>query len=402
MFSVSALLSFGFIALSSVNAQQVWDVTVGGPNGETVYNPTTVNAKPGDQIVFHFNPKNHTVTQSTFAQPCSRMGGGFDSQFMPVAVGTTSNFPTFNITVNDTNPIWVYCRQGAGTPNSHCGMGMVFAANPGADGAANSFANFQSAAKAQGASASSSASGSTVSASTTYTAAYGTATVPPPPEIVTVTETITVEGTSWTTTYGSYPGSPDATPVSLQGTVHRVVVGGSNLTFNPPTVSAAPRDTIVFEFHQKNHTATQSTFDAPCKKMNGGFDSDFNFAVNANATTFPTFNVTVNDTAPIWVYCRQTNPVDHCGSGMVFAVNSNENSQRNFSAFQALAEQLNGTSSSSSATSSDPSSTSSTFANSAGIVGVQTLLSIGLLTYHRGDERKIELIVSRRDDKRRN
>ena len=32
------------------------------------------------------------------------------------------------------------------------------------------------------------------------------------------------------------------------------------------------------------------------------------FAVAANASSFPTFNVTVNDTAPIWVYvCR--NPI---------------------------------------------------------------------------------------------
>ncbi|ETW87309.1 hypothetical protein HETIRDRAFT_239588, partial [Heterobasidion irregulare TC 32-1] len=350
-----SLLSVGLVVLSSVHAQQVWDVTVGGPNGETVFNPTTVNAKEGDQIVFHFNPKNHTVTQSTFAQPCSKMDGGFDSNFFPVAVGT-SDLPTYNVTVNSTTPIWVYCRQGAGTPNSHCGLGMVFAANPGGDGAANSFVNFQNAAKAQGASSASTAASSTAYASTspatTYTAAYGTATVPPPPEIVTVTETITVEGSSWTTTYGSYPGSPDATPASLQGNVHKVIVGGTNLTFDPPFVSASPRDTIVFEFHQKNHTATQSTFDAPCKKMDGGFDSAFDFAVAANASSFPTFNVTVNDTAPIWVYCRQTNPADHCGAGMVFAVNSVESSQRNFAAFQALAEKLNGTSSSGTGSSS--------------------------------------------------
>lgn len=40
--SILSLLSVGLVALSSVHAQQVWDVTVGGPNGETVFNPTTV------------------------------------------------------------------------------------------------------------------------------------------------------------------------------------------------------------------------------------------------------------------------------------------------------------------------------------------------------------------------
>jgi len=36
-------------------------------------------ADPGDQVVYHFNPKNHTVTQSSFAGPCSHKEGGFDS-----------------------------------------------------------------------------------------------------------------------------------------------------------------------------------------------------------------------------------------------------------------------------------------------------------------------------------
>jgi hypothetical protein len=67
--------------------------------------------------------------------------------------------------------------------------------------------------------------------------------------------------------------------------------------------------------------------------------------VSANATTFPTFTIQVNDTAPIWVYCRQTG---HCGQGMVFAANADECSPQSFEAFQALAIQLNGTKSSSS------------------------------------------------------
>ncbi|KAA1468179.1 hypothetical protein DENSPDRAFT_833399 [Dentipellis sp. KUC8613] len=305
MLSLRNTLSLGLAVLSTAHAQTVWDITVGGPNGETVYNPTNINAQPGDQVVFHFNPKNHTVTQSSFAEPCGKIDGGFDSGFNPVAVGATDH-PTFNFTVKDTNPVWVYCRQGAGTPASHCGMGMVFAVNPGADGANNSFANFQAKALAEGAALSSSAAASSTvasdsSASTTYTAAYGNATIPPPPTIVTVTDTITLDGTTWTTTYGSYPGSPAPTPGSASGTVHKVVVGGANLTFDPPFVSALPRDTIVFEFHQKNHSATQSSFEAPCVHADGGFDSGFN-PVADNATTFPTFNVTVNDTAPIWVY----------------------------------------------------------------------------------------------------
>ena len=67
--------------------------------------------------------------------------------------------------------------------------------------------------------------------------------------------------------------------------------------------------------------------------------------VDANATEFPVWNVTVNDTAPLWFYCRQHKPDGsaHCGAGMVFAVNAVEDSPRNFTAFKTLATVLNGT-----------------------------------------------------------
>jgi len=42
---------------------------------------------------------------------------------MPVSTDATT-FPTWTVQVNDTSAIWVYCRQ-----TSHCGQGMVFAAN---------------------------------------------------------------------------------------------------------------------------------------------------------------------------------------------------------------------------------------------------------------------------------
>jgi hypothetical protein len=36
-------------------------------------------AAQGDIVVFTFFPKNHTVTQSSFAQPCTPLDGGFDT-----------------------------------------------------------------------------------------------------------------------------------------------------------------------------------------------------------------------------------------------------------------------------------------------------------------------------------
>ena len=114
---------------------------------------------------------------------------------------------------------------------------MVFAVNPGADGSPNSFANFKKAALAIGA-----------SLQPTTTASYGSVTIPAAPTPVLVTQTVTLSTETWTTTYRSYPNSPGPTPVSPQGAVHKVVVGGpGKFVFDPPRVAAAPRDTVVFE-----------------------------------------------------------------------------------------------------------------------------------------------------------
>ncbi|KAH9984888.1 hypothetical protein BJV77DRAFT_952280, partial [Russula vinacea] len=105
----------------------------------------------GDIVEFTFHPKNHSVTQSSFAAPCTPLKGGFDTGFNPVAPGTSDwELPTRQFTVNDTNPIWIHCEQAANTAASHCGKGMVFAVNPGAYGSFNSFENFKAEALAIG------------------------------------------------------------------------------------------------------------------------------------------------------------------------------------------------------------------------------------------------------------
>ncbi|RXW24765.1 hypothetical protein EST38_g1075 [Candolleomyces aberdarensis] len=335
-----ASLSLG-LALLPLAFGAVHEVQV-GQTGQLLFQPEAIFAAPGDQVIFHFHPKNHTVTQSSFADPCGRKEGGFTSGFQPVPANQTDHLPTYTVTVNDTEPIWMYCAQAARTANSHCGKGMVFAINCGADDAPNSFLNFKNSALAVGASLATAAT----DAAPSTTAAYGGLTIPAAPTPTLVTQVITLQQSTWTTTYSSYPGSPAATPATLEGEVHRVVVGGpGNLAFDPPRVSARPRDTIVFEFRQKNHTVTQSSFEDPCRAFiadgQQGFDSGF-IPVAEGAAEFPTWNYTVKDTAPVWAYCRQPTG-SHCGAGMVFAVNSDESSGRSFNAFQNVAKTLNGT-----------------------------------------------------------
>lgn len=329
-----ALLPF---ALGAVHDVQV------GQGGQLLFQPEAIFAAPGDQVVFHFNPKNHTVTQSSFADPCGRKENGFTSGFQPVPANQTDHLPTYTVTVNDTEPIWIYCAQAARTANSHCGKGMVFAINCGADNEPNSFTNFKNSALAVGAAL---ASAEATAPASTTTAAYGGLTIPAAPTSTVKTQVITLSSSTWTTTYTSYPGSPEPTPASLEGQVHKVIVGAGGLVFDPPRISALPRDTIVFEFRAKNHTVTQSSFEDPCRRLNAngeqGFDSGF-IPVAADATAFPTWNYTVKDTAPVWAYCAQTAATSHCGAGMVFAINSDESSGRSFNAFKNVAQTLNGT-----------------------------------------------------------
>lgn len=76
------------------------------------------------------------------------------------------------------------------------------------------------------------------------------------------------------------------------------------LGYSPEAITAAMGDMVVFQFMQKNHTATQSTFDEPCKKMEGGMDSGF--MPNPDGKTDVLWNMTVSTTEPL---C--TIPVDH-------------------------------------------------------------------------------------------
>lgn len=67
---------------------------------------------------------------------------------------------------------------------------------------------------------------------------------------------------------------------SAAATNHKVIVGGPGiLAYQPSNITAQVGDTITFEFHEKNHTATASSFATPCRSLsltslsNAGFDS---------------------------------------------------------------------------------------------------------------------------------
>jgi plastocyanin len=105
-------------AIVEAQAGSVVKVTVGA-DGLLLYSPSNIGAEVGTVVEFEFFPNNHSVTQSSFMDPCHPLAGGFFSGFVPTQDSPSAT--TFSIIVNDTNPIWFYCGQ---TTGNHCQSGM--------------------------------------------------------------------------------------------------------------------------------------------------------------------------------------------------------------------------------------------------------------------------------------
>ncbi|KAI1876918.1 uncharacterized protein JN550_000990 [Neoarthrinium moseri] len=254
------------------------EVTVGA-GGQLKFIPETLNAQVGDQITYRFFAKNHSVVQSTFAEPCRPQIGGFFSGFVANPSQDDAAPTTFTIHVNDTKPIWVYCGQ---RNNDHCQNGMVHAINASPEGT-NTFSNFKSAAS-------------------------------------------NAQRPSLTPS--------DGLPVGGVRKLHVDVGSNGNLVFDPSNVAELPRTVIEFSFNPANHSIVQSSFDAPCQPLDGGFSTPF--VPTQQAPSGVTFEVVVKDTKPIWFYCAQTAKT-HCQAGMVGSINAATTGDKTFEAFKQLA-----------------------------------------------------------------
>ncbi|THH16625.1 hypothetical protein EW146_g4049 [Bondarzewia mesenterica] len=147
-FSVVAPALLSLAALVAAQNQTV-QVQVGAeantPGGIFQFIPNNINATEGSVITFEFtgSPGNHSITQSSFANPCQPLQAGFDSGWVFIPTGMTSGTPTWNLTItNGSTPLWFYCKQLV--PQPHCLSGMVGAINAPTSG--NTFAAFLNAA----------------------------------------------------------------------------------------------------------------------------------------------------------------------------------------------------------------------------------------------------------------
>jgi len=281
-----------FLASSLISGSLAATFNVDVGNGGLVFTPNQINAAPGDEVVFNFYPKNHSVVQSTLASPCAPLTGGGSTGFVPVAAGTVG--PTRKLVVPaSTAPLWFYCSQA-----NHCQTGMVFAINPGSQAKMDEFL-----ANAQGG-----------AAATTTT----TPTTTPPVVVPTTPPAAT------TSNPASQPSASASAPAS--GTGRQIVIdvgvnvaGQTALVFTPETATAVVGDKIIFQFKAGAHTATQSTFASPCSPLSGGANSGPMPAAGLTSG-FPNYTYPVTDVSkPIWFYCATGN---HCNQGMVFSLNA--------------------------------------------------------------------------------
>jgi hypothetical protein len=125
-----------------------------------------VYADKGDTIIYDFLFRNHTVTESTFDNPCTRkQGDSFASGFRPNPDNTPGT-STFKYTVVDTDTHWAYCGQA-----THCQAGMVLAINPPKEG--NTFEKFLQNAKTASTSTDTSSGGTSSGGTTGNPPSYG-------------------------------------------------------------------------------------------------------------------------------------------------------------------------------------------------------------------------------------
>ncbi|KAH9476567.1 hypothetical protein JR316_0010479 [Psilocybe cubensis] len=106
-----------------VTAQTTHTVKVGLQG--SFFDPATISAGLNDTITFIFAGFFHTVTQSSFANPCSPLPGGFSSGPAGTQNNDTQHPMTWDLHItNVSEPIWFFCEMTQ--PTSHCAVsGMV-------------------------------------------------------------------------------------------------------------------------------------------------------------------------------------------------------------------------------------------------------------------------------------
>jgi len=123
----------------------------------------------------------------------------------------------------------------------------------------------------------------------------------------------------------------DTTPTSTQDeiTVHTILVSNTTHYFTPNSINASPGDIVHFKFWPGNHSVIRAEYGYPCvpyEDLDGNEDGGFYSGVQSPNETdveqgnLPTWNLTINTTAPTFFYCGA--PGSCVTWGMLGAINA--------------------------------------------------------------------------------
>ncbi|KKA28390.1 hypothetical protein TD95_000184 [Thielaviopsis punctulata] len=132
----------------------------------------------------------------------------------------------------------------------------------------------------------------------------------------------------------SLPRSPTLTSTALATT--RTIAVGRASPIEPFNIFASPGDVLEFHFATGENAVVQSSFDAPCAPLPGGFSSGLFSVPAGQAQSTDVFAVTVGEHAgPLWFYLAVG---DRCNAdGAVGVVNADTESAQNINAFREKA-----------------------------------------------------------------
>ncbi|KAK0628107.1 hypothetical protein DIS24_g10793 [Lasiodiplodia hormozganensis] len=141
------------------------------------------------------------------------------------------------------------------------------------------------------------------------------------------------------------------TTASSSRTIHTVAVGANGHNFTPNTTYADPGDIVVFDFYPTNHSVIRGEYAnntsicgvagcnpcVPWELYHANEDYQGFFSENRIIDTFTnrqTWNLTINNTEPIWFYC---DAIESCSpNGMVGVINPQNGSSFNYQHTEAM------------------------------------------------------------------
>ncbi|CZR56414.1 uncharacterized protein PAC_06302 [Phialocephala subalpina] len=134
-----------------------------------------------------------------------------------------------------------------------------------------------------------------------------------------------------------------AIAATANAATHDVAVGQFGLKYTPNTTYAAVGDTIIFSFYPMNHNVVSGPYDTPCRDGDGsGMYSGF--IPSSEGIANRTFQITINNTDPIWFYCSKKGGGGHCTKGMVGVINPPSNTNQTLTQYAAGASNVKNTS----------------------------------------------------------